>query len=276
MSKISVTTLILTFNEELHIGRCLENVVPFSSKVYVIDCFSTDKTCEICRKFPDVEIVQHKWPGSQAEQFNWALDHINIDTDWILRMDADEYLRPELVHEITETLPLLSDHVTGCVIKRDLVFMGKPMRFGKLKTIRLLRLWRTGKGRIENRIMDEHAVVTEGRSVLLKSRFVDDNLNGIEGWVKKHLDYADREVRMLLSQDRMIGPADDTTTTRNRQKSSYYALPAFHRCFWFFLFRYILLGGFLDGKAGFVWHFMQCWWYRTLVDVKLAENNRKR
>ena len=102
MKPLDLTTIILTYNEELHIRRCLENVSPISKRVLVVDCFSKDATCEICKAFPNVEVVQHTWPGDQATQYNWAIDTIPIDTEWILRIDADEYLLPELVDELEE------------------------------------------------------------------------------------------------------------------------------------------------------------------------------
>ena len=276
MNKISLTSIILTFNEELHIERCLKNVCPISEKVYVIDCFSKDRTCEIASKFENVEVVQHEWPGNQAAQFNWFIDNHEIASDWILRLDADEYLSGEAVKEITGTLPSLPQDVTGCVMKRDIIFLGRRIKHGKLKTIKLLRIWRTGKGRIENREMDEHAILTEGRSIELKNWFFDDNLNGIDAWIRKHLDYANRESKSQLLNEATTTEASATDMgARNKQKSRYYSLPKFWRGFMFFVLRYIFLGGFLDGKQGFVWNFMQCWWYRTLVDVKIEETITK-
>ena len=276
MNKISLTSIILTFNEELHIERCLKNVCLISEKVYVIDCFSKDRTCEIASKFENVEVVQHEWPGNQAAQFNWFIDNHEIASDWILRLDADEYLSGEAVKEIAETLPSLPQDVTGCVMKRDIIFLGRRIKHGKLKTIKLLRIWRTGKGRIENREMDEHAILTEGRSIELKNWFFDDNLNGIDAWIRKHLDYANRESKSQLLNETTTTEATATDMgARNKQKSRYYSLPKFWRGFMFFVLRYIFLGGFLDGKQGFVWNFMQCWWYRTLVDVKIEETITK-
>lgn len=276
MNKISLTSIILTFNEELHIERCLKNVCLISEKVYVIDCFSKDRTCEIASKFENVEVVQHEWPGNQAAQFNWFIDNHEIASDWVLRLDADEYLSGEAVKEITETLPSLPQDVTGCVMKRDIIFLGRRIKHGKLKTIKLLRIWRTGKGRIENREMDEHAILTEGRSIELKNWFFDDNLNGIDAWIRKHLDYANRESKSQVLNEATTTEASATDMgARNKQKSRYYSLPKFWRGFMFFVLRYIFLGGFLDGKQGFVWNFMQCWWYRTLVDVKIEETITK-
>lgn len=273
-ANLSLTTIVLTYNEELHIRRCLENVCAFSDKVYVVDCYSTDHTADICYGFSNVTVIQHPWPGNQAEQFNWALNNISIDTEWILRIDADEYLSEALVHEIKEKLPKLSNDITGCILRRELVFMDKHIRFGKVRPVRLLRLWRVGKGVIENRLMDEHTVLIEGNAIRLKGVFYDHNLNGIDAWVRKHLDYSSRELATLDSALRG-SQCEGQMAERDSRKSRYYSLPRYHRAFWFFVVRYILLGGFLDGKAGFVWNFMQCWWYRTLVDVKMEELDKR-
>lgn len=269
MDYLDLTTIILTYNEEFHIRRCLENVCPFSKKVYVIDCFSKDSTCQIASHYDNVEVVQHEWPGNQAAQFNWFIDNHEIETQWVMRIDADEYLSDEAIDEIRETLPSLPTDVTGVVMKRDIIFMGRRIKHGKLKTIKLLRIWRNGFGRYEDREMDEHAILSEGRTVELKNWFFDYNLNGVDAWIRKHLDYANREMAMVLSESG--NEADQTMAKRNRQKSRYYSFPVYLRGFLFFVVRYILLGGFLDGKAGFVWNFMQCWWYRTLVDMKLED-----
>ena len=118
MNKLDLTTIILVYNEEIHIRRCLENVCPFSKKVIVVDSPSTDRTVEICKEFDNVEVVVHKYPGNQAEQFNWVLDNLDIDTEWIFRLDADEYLFPELIEEMQRTIPSLPVTVTALSLPR--------------------------------------------------------------------------------------------------------------------------------------------------------------
>lgn len=266
MAQDLITAIILTYNEGLHIRRCINNVQKIAQYVYVVDSFSTDDTEEICSEYKNVIFLQNHWPGNQAAQFNWALDNIDIQTDWILRLDADEFLSDELIQEIKKTIPSLPKDVTGCIIKRDVIFMSKRIKYGKLKTTKLLRLWRSGYGRYENRVMDEHVVMSEGRVIELKNWFFDNNLNGIDAWIMKHIDYSNREVQTVIN----AGEAGSgSLEQRNKSKSHYYSLPFYFRGFLFFVLRYFFLGGFLDGKAGFVWNFMQCWWYRTLVDYKL-------
>ena len=282
---LDVTTIILTYNEELHIRRCLENVCPFSKKVYVIDSPSTDHTTDICREFENVEVVVHKYPGNQASQFNWALDNVVIDTEWILRVDADEYLLPELVEELEQKLPNMPRDVTGIELKRRHIFMGKWMKHGIYPVI-MMRMCRTGYGRYADRLMDEHMVLNNGRCIMLNNDFCDHSLINISDYCRKHLDYAQREAAVVL--DEMYGLSSDNIVKgmsdlradeslgkqaeeKHKSKSKYNQLPLFWRSFAYFLFRYFIKGGFMDGKEGFIFAFIQGWWFRTMVDVKLLE-----
>lgn len=282
---LDVTTIILTYNEELHIRRCLENVCPFSKKVYVIDSPSTDHTADICREFENVEVVVHKYSGNQAAQFNWALDNVVIDTEWILRVDADEYLLPELVEELEQKLPELPSDVTGIELKRRHIFMGKWMKHGIYPVI-MMRMCRTGYGRYADRLMDEHMVLNNGRCIMLNNDFCDHSLINISDYCRKHLDYAQREAAVVL--DEMYGLSSDNIVKgmsdlradeslgkqaeeKHKSKSKYNQLPLFWRSFAYFLFRYFIKGGFMDGKEGFIFAFIQGWWFRTMVDVKLLE-----
>ena len=121
---LDITVIILTYNEELHIRRCIENVKKFANEIYVIDSLSTDNTVLIAESL-GAKVIPHKWPGNQAAQFNWALDNIDIKTEWILRLDADEYFLPELIEEMKEKVPTLGPDVTGITFKRRHIFLGR-------------------------------------------------------------------------------------------------------------------------------------------------------
>lgn len=280
-NKLDITTIILTYNEELHIRRCLVNVCPFSKKVYVIDSPSTDRTVEICAEFPNVEVVVHKYPGNQAEQFNWAIDNIKIDTEWVLRIDADEYMLPELVKELEEKIPNMPKDVTGIEFKRRHIFMGKWVKHGIYPVI-MMRMFRTGYGRYDARLMDEHIVLKEGSSVVFNNDFCDHSLINISDYCRKHLNYAEREAAEVLDEIYEISAVNDDRLAINdglgkqakekhKKKGTYNKLPLFLRSFIYFCFRYFLKGGFLDGKEGFLFAFIQGWWYRTMVDAKILE-----
>lgn len=279
---LDLSVIILTFNEELHIRRCLENVRQISRKIYVVDSFSTDRTKEIATKL-GADVVEHTWPGNQAEQFNWALENLPIDSRWVLRLDADEYLLPELVNELQHKFPSLPENVTGIIFKRRHIFMGKWMRRG-IYPVKLLRAFRYGKGLCEQRLMDEHILLTEGRAVEFEHDFCDHNLNNLSWFCHKHINYAIREAAELLDYElNLTGTAEQDTDINiskqalaKRMKKHKYALqPLFWRSFAYFCYRYFFKGACLDGKVGFIWTFIQGWWYRTLVDAKIYEIKKK-
>lgn len=279
---LDLSVIILTYNEELHIRRCLENVLPFAKKVFVVDCFSTDKTKEIASHHGAV-VVEHAWPGNQAEQFNWALDNLPVSTEWVLRLDADEYLLPELVEELREKLPTLPEDVTGIIFNRRHIFMGQWMRRG-IYPVKLLRAFRYGKGMCEQRLMDEHIQLTEGRAVEFEHDFCDHNLNNLSWFCHKHVNYAIREAVDLLDIELDLTGAAESDNgkeispqalAKRMKKHQYAKQPLFWRSFAYFCYRYFLKGACLDGKVGFIWTFLQGWWYRTLVDAKVYEIKRQ-
>ena len=275
MKEKTITAIVLTFNEELHIERCIRNLHQVCEKVYVVDSFSTDRTCEIAREC-GAEVLQHKYVN-QAQQFQWALDNCTITSEWTLRLDADEYLTDELIAEIKEEVNCLPDSVTGVNLTFRVSFLNHTIRFGMLRPVRVLRMWRTGKAYMEQRWMDERMVLTEGETVTFKHRFVDENLNGLTAWTQKHNNYSNREI--LTELDKRYGlfeqGASEKLKGRNQQKSTYYRLPRFLRAFMYFFVRYVCFLGFLDGIPGFVWLTLQAYWYRFLVDAKLLEMEKR-
>ena len=275
---LDITTIILTYNEELHIRRCLENVCPFSKRVIVVDSPSTDRTVEICKEFANVEVVVHQYPGNQAEQFNWALDNLKIETEWVLRMDADEYCTQELIKEMQEKLPSMPNDVSACVLPLGRVFQGRLLKHGIVNGIYMIRLFRQGKARYELRMMDEHMKVLDGRTVTFENKFVDASLLTISQFIEKHNGYSTKEAIQLL--DAEYGLTDwkdsdnvyaDEVVAKRAQKARYAKMPLFWRAFAYFIYRYIFKLGFLDGKEGFCWDFFQGLWYRMLVDAKVYE-----
>ncbi len=266
----TLSVIILTANERLHIRRCIEKIKPLAREVFVVDCHSTDGTQAIAQAC-GARVVEHDWPGNQADQLNWAIDHLPITGDWVLRLDADEYLTDALKTEIETKLDALPAEVAGVTMSFRVVFMGKQLRFG-MPRVELLRLWRRGLATCERRKMDEHMVLTaEGRIVRFNGYFVDDNRNDLVWWTQKHLGYARREVEALQQMDSAPPGLSAQAARKRRAKGVYAKLPLFWRSAAYFLFRYVVLLGFLDGRAGFLRAFLQAWWYRTLVDALLYE-----
>ena len=178
--KLSVAVVVLTKDEQIHIERCISNAMRVSNEVYVVDSESTDNTCSLAEAL-GAEVVEHPWPGNQSEQFNWALDNLPLKSDWVLRLDADEYLTDELIKELYEKVPQLPADVSGVEFPRGYIFLGKEIRRGTGR-INQLRLFRRGKGRCEQRLMDEHIELTDGKTEHFSGAFFDDNLNNLSWW----------------------------------------------------------------------------------------------
>ena len=274
---LDITAIILTYNEEIHIRRCLENVKQFAKRIIVVDCFSKDKTCEIAKEM-GAEVIQHEWPGNQAEQFNWLIDNVSINTKWILRLDADEYLMPDLIAELNEKLPTMDEGVSALSLSLARAYCGKILHHGIVNGIRIVRIFRTGKARYDKRIMDEHLSILDGKTIEMKHQFVDDNRLTIGQFTIKHENYASREAAILLDEEYHLSDTrklekdhGEEVEKKRAQKAKYAKMPLFWRAFGYFIYRYIVKGGWRDGKEGFLWDFLQGWWYRTLVDAKIFE-----
>lgn len=273
----NLTVVILTKNEELHIERALVSVQSIASRCIVVDSGSSDRTIEIARE-ADAEILVNPFV-TQAQQFNWALDQLPKDTEWVLRLDADEIVTEGFAKEIREKLGALAPEIAGVHCSRRMNFLGEPVKRGGLFPTRLIRLFRFGKGRSEDRWMDEHILV-DGPVAEFSGEIIDDNLNSLTWWIAKHNSYASREaVELLNLETGFLGRELSATSpncgqagTKRWLKEKVYArLPSGLRAFVYFLYRYILRLGILDGREGAAFHVLQGFWYRYLVDAKLHE-----
>lgn len=263
-----------------HIGRALASVAGIADRVVVVDCGSTDRTVEIAQEV-GTEVLVHPFV-TQSQQFNWALDQLPDDTEWVFRLDADEVVTDSLAAEIQSKLSRLHSDVSGIQISRSMTFLGRPIRWGGLFPIRVIRIFRYGKGRCENRWMDEHILV-EGETVGFQGEIVDDNLNSLTWWTEKHNAYASREAVDLLNLEYGFMAQETVASLRSNQQAGakrwlkenvYSRLPRGIRAAAYFVYRYIFRLGFLDGKEGTAFHVLQGFWYRYLVDMKLHEVKR--
>ena len=276
--KLPISVIILTYNEGLNIENCLKSVVDWANEVIIVDSFSTDKTLEIARKYTN-KIAQRTFVN-QAQQFNWALENLDIKSDWILRLDADEYLTEELKKEITEVLPKTQSEITGYYIKRRVYFMGRWIKHGGYYPTWFLRLFRKNKAKYEEKEVDEHMVLLEGKTLKLRNDFIDDNRNKLEWWVNKQNNHSSREVLAMINKnkDLFIKPnifGNQVSRKRWFKEKFYLKLPMFCRAFLYFIYRYFFRLGFLDGKEGLIFHFLSAMWYRFLIDAKLYEYQKK-
>ncbi len=277
---MKLVAIILTFNEELHLARCIESLKGVSADIVVVDCFSTDSTLDIAQAY-GARVIQHEWVN-HATQFNWALTKLDADTDWVLRIDADEVLTPRLVAEIQSRLLGVGIEIDGVYWGRRMTFQGQLISHGGIFPVHVLRLFRYGRGQCENRWMDEHIKVS-GQTVDFSGEMIDDNLNSLSWWVEKHNNYASREAVDLLNLEYGFMPFDSVASLQKGKQAGikrwlkekvYIRLPGGFRALIYFIYRYVIRLGFLDGHVGTAFHFLQGFWYRYLVDVKIAEVKR--
>ena len=276
---IDIAVVILTYNEERHIGRALDSIQAIAREIFIIDSYSTDRTVEIAEAKGAI-VLKNKFVN-YAKQFEWGLANASITSKWVMRLDADEIIEPDLVSQLEHTLPSLDDEVAGINLNRKHIFMGRWIRYGGRYPLILLRIWRHGQGRIEQRWMDEHMVVWGGRTVTLAGGFSDHNLNDITFFTDKHNKYATREAIDVINRKYGFFKKDEVLSSKTASRQASIKRLAKERIynnlpFWigpalYFLFRYFIQLGFLDGQAGLVYHFLQGGWYRFLVGVKVAE-----
>lgn len=270
-----VTVIILTKNEEINLPDCLDSIKDFAKRIVVVDSGSSDRTIDIAKK-AGADIYIHTFEN-YARQFNWGLDNSNITTRWVLRLDADERLTKDLCSELEELMKQHdSDDINGITMEAWLFFMGKKIKHGGHQK-RKLMLFKNGIGRIEDRKMDEHTILLSGSSIATKNRFIHYDFKDMTHWTNKMNWYATREMQDYFDykngKSAKIDNKDDKeiSSIRGKKFGIYYKFPLFVRAWLVFIYYYIFAFGFLDGKEGFVYHWMYHRWYRTLVDAKIFE-----
>jgi len=297
--KSPLSVIILTYNEELNLENCLKSVSDWADEIFIVDSYSADKTQEIAKRY-GAKIIQHAF-ANQAKQFNWALDNLEIKSEWILRLDADEYLTEELKKEITETLNMMRtsdvprgstsqilaansqeveprkiEEINGFYIKRRIYFMNRWIKHAGVYPLWFLRLFKKGKAKSELKEIDEHIVLFEGKAGELKNDFIHDDKKSLSDWIQKHNDYSTREVETILNlQPEIAALGGQPERKRWLKEKFYYRLPLFCRAFGYFIYRYFFCLGFLDGKQGLIYHFLRICWYRFLLDAKIYEHKKK-
>lgn len=268
--------IILTFNEEIHIERCIRNASLVSNDIFVIDSYSTDRTVEIAKKY--TKNIYYAKFDSFSSKLNWAIANLPISSKWTIRLDADEIFCQNFIENVNSLVEMQQPRVTGIYVRRQLWFLNKWMRHGAMYPVYSLRIWRTGLAICENRLLDEHMILKEGVSILSSLDIIDDPKISINLWIQKHNKYSDAEVISLvhcsnssneIKQSLFGGKQNETS--RYFKNKVYYKMPLFIRAILYFLYRYFFKLGFLDGKEGFIWHILHGFWYRLLIDVKIYE-----
>lgn len=276
---IPLTVLAVTRNEERNIGRCLESVHGWADQILVIDSESADRTVTIAGRYAEeVRTLPYEHGRIIPWIFQWGLDNLPIRNPWVLILEADQALTPALRDEIGALLARPEVAEDGFYIRRVQIFRGRRIRFGGYGGKHLLKLFRRERGELDPHEQDTRVYV-RGRVGRLRAPLEEWNQkeDAILFYLEKHLRYAEafareeverRRGRPWKGRPRLFGTPDERVLWLKRL---YYRLPLFVRPALYFLYRYFFRLGILDGANGFLFHFLQAFWFRLIVDVRLRE-----
>ncbi len=270
-----LSVVILTLNEGKNLPDCLASLRGLDCEVFVVDSGSSDRTVDIAEQ-AGARVFTHSFDG-YGQQRNWALRQLPFSCEWVLNLDADERLTPELAREIAQTMAGPLNGINGFMLRRRTVFMGRWIRHGGHYPSYQLRLFRRDAGQCEDRLYDQHFVV-EGPTAALKNDYIDIVAAELSTWSARHIRWAGCEASESMGREAVLGPRVPASLTSGRiaqkrwlRDKVYGQAPLFVRPLAYWLYRYFIRLGFLDGKEGLVFHFLQGFWYRFLVDAIIHE-----
>jgi glycosyltransferase involved in cell wall biosynthesis len=271
--------IVTTRNEEANIEKCLQSANGFIDQIFVIDSESEDGTVGIARRYAEVINLPYDHTRIIPWIYQWALDNLPIRNEWVMILEADQELTPDLKQELEKLFSKPEISENGFYIRRRQIFRGKMLRFGGYGSKYMLKLFRRSAGELDPNETDTRVYV-KGQIGTLKSSIIEDNRkeNEILFYLQKHLRYADvfareefqrrREGFNWKQEPKLFGTPDQRVLWL---KQLYFRLPLYVRPFVYFFYRYIFLLGILDGKQGWVFHFLQAFWFRLVWDIRLEE-----
>jgi glycosyltransferase involved in cell wall biosynthesis len=281
--QLPISVIVLTFNEEANIGPCLDTVADWAKEIFVVDSGSTDLTLDIVAKYTK-NILRHPFEN-YSRQRNWAQSNLALANEWVFHIDADERVTPQLAESIRNFFATISDadHISGLMLRRKIIFFGEPIVHGGLYPTYHCRIFRKQHGCCEDREYDQHFLV-EGSTCTIEADLLELTASSLFSWTARHNKWAQMEAQQLRKGCRELDPTSiqpkilGSPIERRRwlRLSVYARTPIFFRAFLYFLSRYFLRGGFLDGIPGLIYHVLQGFWFRFYVDACYYELQQKR
>lgn len=271
--------IVITYNEEMHLPRLLQSISDLDAQVFVLDSGSTDRTVMIAEQFGALTL-QHPFEN-HPRQWHFALTHFPVATPWVICLDADQIVTPELKAKLAAFKDEHYTGVDGIYFNRKNFFKGNWIKHGGYSPLYLLKMIRFGVGFSDLNENMDHRFIVPGRTVIWKDGYIlEENLkeNNISFWISKHNRYSDlvaqEEVeRMQLLRTQTISPrffgSPDERTAWLKQR--WWKMPRYVRPVIYFLYRMFFQLGILDGRTGIIFHFLQAFWFRLIVDVKIDE-----
>ena len=273
----TITTVTLTYNEEKNIAECLESVKDIADRMIVLDGCSKDSTVELA-KCCGAEVYQKDC--GYFDRFQFGMDSITFDSNWILFIDADERLTKESRSELKSLCDQhVASNVNGIVVKYRIEFMGKSLKYGA-STLRKLRVFRPKTAFMEDILLDQHIRLISGEMVYMNSYLLHKYYKGLVNWSQKHVQYAEWASNDFAQKKEdakaieLSGLERSAKIKRILKYRVYYKLPSGLRAWMYYIYRYYFRLGFLDGKEGKLYAYFHAYWYRYLVDAMLFEKSK--
>ena len=277
---MKISLLLLVYNEEIHIKRLIDNVIKIFDDIVVVDSYSKDESLKILenlnKKNKNIRVFKNKFI-SPSKQINWSIKNIKFKHDFIFKLDADEIISRDLKISLRKfsNSEHMKKNFQGIAIKRKMFFYKKILNWGGLDNIYVTRIFNKNNFKVEKRNMDEHILICGKIFKINKGYILDKNLKSIDDFLKKHINYARLEASEFhnkFKSDKIYKSHLNVIFKKHLKYKIYYKLPFFIRSFSLFIFRYIILLGFLDGKSGLIYHILNTFFYRFLVDIKISQN----
>ena len=283
MSKPVFSFIVISYNEEFHLPRLLTSIKSLDAPVFLLDSGSTDNTINIANEFGC--IIKTNPFVNHPKQWHAALTTFDIQTLWVICLDSDQVVSEELLSLLKDFKDEDFKDVSGIYFNRKNIFKGKWLQHGGYFPLYLLKMFRYGVGYSDlNENMDHRFIVPGKTTIWKKGYLIEENVkeNEISFWIAKHNRYSDlvaqeewerlQQLRTQTLKPDLFGSPDQKKAFL---KSIWWKMPLYVRPFIYFFHRYFIQLGILDGKQGFVFHFLQAFWFRLVVDIKIDEIRKK-
>ncbi len=279
MTNPEFSFIVISFNEEIHLPRLLSSIQPLNTPIFLLDSGSTDNTINIATKFGCT--IKTNPFVNHPSQWHEALTTFEIKTPWVICLDADQIVTSELLAMLQGFKDEYYKDVAGIYFNRKNIFKGKWLKHGGYFPFYLLKMFRVGVGYSDLNENMDHRFIVPGKTIIWKTGYlIEENYkeNKISFWISKHNRYSDlvateewerlQQLRTQTLQPNIFGSPDQKKAFL---KSIWWKMPLYVRPFIYFFHRYFIQLGILDGKQGFVFHFLQAFWFRLVVDIKIDE-----
>jgi glycosyltransferase involved in cell wall biosynthesis len=271
--------IFLTYNEEMHLPRLLQSIADLNAPVFILDSGSTDATLTIAENY-GAQVMQHPFEN-HPKQWDYALKIFKVQTPWVICLDADQVVTDELKQQLINFSNEDHEGVDGIYFNRKNFFKGRWIKHGGYYPFYLLKMFRFGVGYSDINENMDHRFVVPGHTIIWKNGIIlEENLkeNNISFWIHKHNRYSDLVAHEEVERMRSLRSPTEKPAfwgSPNQRKAWYkqlwWKLPRYVRPALYFTHRMIFQLGILDGRTGIIFHFLQGFWFRLIVDIKIDE-----